>query len=147
MQSRQTAVWIIGHFRVHLSLHFKARLSAKSLLWKSVFIHIEIRTNYHNQNFALRLALKGRPRGTRKWPIAFSVEDFMALMHGTLKTRTANTSCEGFFDSVCNVMLETLMKFASWSLKQIYSQFFLLQLTQLCCLFVHFSCLKDSNSW
>ena len=48
----------IGHFRVRLSLHFKARLSAKSLLWKSVFIHIEIGTNYHNKNFALRLALK-----------------------------------------------------------------------------------------
>ena len=28
----------------HLSLRFKARLSAKSLLWKSVFIHIEIET-------------------------------------------------------------------------------------------------------
>ena len=59
----------IGHFRVHLSLHFKARLSAKSLLWKSVFIHIEIGTNYHNKNFALRLALKERLKGTRKWPI------------------------------------------------------------------------------
>ena len=64
-------LWI-GHFRFHLSLHFKARLGAKSLLWKSVFIHIEIRTNYHNKNFALRLALKERPRGTRKWPIGFS---------------------------------------------------------------------------
>ena len=40
----------IGHFWVHLSFHFKARLSAKSLLWKSVFIHIEIGTNYHNKN-------------------------------------------------------------------------------------------------
>mgnify|MGYP006896104768 CR=1 FL=1 len=60
---------LIGHFRVHLSLHFKARLSAKSLLWKSVFIHIEIGTNYHNKSFALRLALKERLRGTRKWPI------------------------------------------------------------------------------
>ena len=59
----------IGHFRVHLSLQFKARLSAKSLLWKSVFIHIEIGTNYHNKNFALSLALKDRLRGTRKWPI------------------------------------------------------------------------------
>ena len=58
-----------GNFRVHLSLHFKARLSAKSLLWKSLFIHIEIGTNYHNKNFALRLALKERLRGTRKWPI------------------------------------------------------------------------------
>ena len=63
----------IGHFRVHLSLHFKARLSEKSLLWKSVFIHIETGTNYHNKHFALRLALKERLRGTRKWPIISSV--------------------------------------------------------------------------
>ena len=48
----------IGHFRVHLGLHFEARLSAKSLLRKSVLIHIEIGTNYHNKNFALRLAFK-----------------------------------------------------------------------------------------
>ena len=32
----------------------------------SVFIHIEIRTNYHNENFALRLALKERLRGTSR---------------------------------------------------------------------------------
>ena len=36
----------IGRFRVHISLYFKASLRAKSLLWKSVFIHIEIRTTY-----------------------------------------------------------------------------------------------------
>ena len=59
----------IGHFRVHHILHFKVRLSAKSLLWKSVFIHIEIRTSYHDKNFALRLALKERLRGTRERPI------------------------------------------------------------------------------
>ena len=61
----------IGHFLVHLSLRFKARLSAKSLLRKSIFIHIESGTNYHNKNFALRLALKERlsSRGTCKWPI------------------------------------------------------------------------------
>ena len=52
----------IGHLWVNLSLHFKARLSPKSLLWKSVFIHIEIRTNYHDKKFALRLALKERLR-------------------------------------------------------------------------------------
>ena len=66
-----TGQYRIGHFRVHLSLHFKVRLSAKSLLWKSAFIHIEIGTNYHNKTFALRLALKERLRGTRKWPITF----------------------------------------------------------------------------
>ena len=51
------------------SLHFKARLSAKSLFWKSLFIHIEIGTNYQNI-FAPRLVLKERLKGTRKWPIA-----------------------------------------------------------------------------
>ena len=43
----------------------KARLSSKSLLHKSVFIHFEIRTNYHGKNFALRLALKKRLRKLR----------------------------------------------------------------------------------
>ena len=36
-----------------------------------IIIHIEIRTNYHNKNFALRLALKERLSGTRKWPIYY----------------------------------------------------------------------------
>ena len=45
----------MGHFRVHLSLHFKARLIAKSLR-KSVFIPIEIGTNYHNKNFVVQVA-------------------------------------------------------------------------------------------
>ena len=61
--------FLIGNFRAHLSLHFKARLNAKSLLWKSVFIHIKIGTNYQNKNFALRLVLKERLRGTRKCSI------------------------------------------------------------------------------
>ena len=56
-------------FRVHVSLLFKASLSAKSFLWKLVFIHMESRTNYHHKNFALKLALKRRQTWTRKWPI------------------------------------------------------------------------------
>jgi len=77
-----------GDFRVHLNLHFKSRLSAKSLLWKSVFIHIEIGTIYH-KNFALTFALKERLGGTRKWPIA-------ALTHlspDTNPTRTKYMNC------------------------------------------------------
>lgn len=36
----------------------------------SILIHIEIRTNYHdNKHFALRLAQKERFRGTRKWSV------------------------------------------------------------------------------
>ena len=42
------------------SLIFKASLSAKFFLCKYIFIHMESRTNYHNKNFALRLALKRR---------------------------------------------------------------------------------------
>ena len=34
-----------------------------------VFIYIEIGINYHDKNFALRLALEVRLRETRKWPI------------------------------------------------------------------------------
>ena len=42
----------------------KARLRAESLLRILDFICIEIRTNYHNKNSALRRALKERLRGT-----------------------------------------------------------------------------------
>ena len=63
---------LIAHFRVSLGLSFKTSLSAKSLLWKSVFIHIETTTNYHYKNFALRLAFKERPTGNRKWSIIYS---------------------------------------------------------------------------
>ena len=47
-------------------------LSAKSLLLKSVFILIEIGTNYCNKDFALRLALKKRLKGTWKWPVVYT---------------------------------------------------------------------------
>ena len=57
-QGSQNMFNIIGPFRVHLSLHFKARLSETSLLWKSVFIHIETGTNYHNKISLLDLLWK-----------------------------------------------------------------------------------------
>ena len=60
MVSFEDAWTSIGHLRVHFSLYFKARLSAKSLSWQSVFTHTEIGTNYHNKNFALRRASKER---------------------------------------------------------------------------------------
>ena len=49
------------------SFYLRARLSSKSLLWKSVFNHIEIRTIYRDNNFALRLALIKRLTWTQKW--------------------------------------------------------------------------------
>ena len=59
----------VGHFRVYLSLHFKVRLMLSLCYENPFFINIEIGTNYHNKNFALRLALKERLNGTQKWPI------------------------------------------------------------------------------
>ena len=55
--------------KLPLSLSLKTSLRAHSLSWIPVFIPIEIRTNYHNKNFTLRLSLKERMRGNRKWPI------------------------------------------------------------------------------
>ena len=50
---------------------------AKSeVLWRSVFIHIESRTNYHNRNFALSLALKKRLMGSRNGLSTWSVVAF-----------------------------------------------------------------------
>ena len=37
----------------------------------------KIRLNYHNKNFALRLTLEERLRGTQKWPIEFVIDDMI----------------------------------------------------------------------
>ena len=60
-------MWILGlkgltdHFRVAPSLCFKARLSAKLLIWKG--------THFLKIDFALSLLLKVRVFGARKWRI------------------------------------------------------------------------------
>ena len=64
----------IGHFPAHFIVYFKANLRANSLLSILVFIHIEIRTNCHNKNFAPRLVLKERLWEARKWSIAADLE-------------------------------------------------------------------------
>ena len=77
----------------------------KSLLWKSVSIHIEIRTNYSNKNFALRLALKERLRGTRKWSIAKTrighvflvIASVLMLLESTENERNDRTQLDDFF--------------------------------------------------
>ena len=57
----------LGQFRVYPSLCFKARLSAKQVIWKRVFILMKMR-HYHKK-VALGLVLKVTVFGTRKWPI------------------------------------------------------------------------------
>ena len=48
-------ILLIGHFWVQFSPYFKASLREKSLIWISVFVHFETRTNCHNKNFPGRL--------------------------------------------------------------------------------------------
>lgn len=95
----------IDHFWDHFSLYVKASPSAKSLLWISVAIHIEIRTHYHNKNVALRLALKERLRGTRKWSIAKTrtghvflvIASVLMLLESTENERNDRTQLDDFF--------------------------------------------------
>ena len=54
----------IGHFLVHLSNPFQSEAKCKIFVIKTIYIHIEIGTNYHNKNYALGLALKERLRET-----------------------------------------------------------------------------------
>ena len=55
---------------------FQSEAKCEVFVMKISFIHIEIGSNYHNKNFALRLALKERLRRTRKWPIVFMKHKF-----------------------------------------------------------------------
>ena len=55
----------IGHFRVTVSLFFKASLVAHPFIWKLVFICMWMKTDFHMKG----LALKKRPKVIWKWPI------------------------------------------------------------------------------
>lgn len=62
---------LIDQFQIHFGLYLKLSLSAKSLLWISVFVHTEITTviNYHYiKNFTLKFNLKERQKLTDFFP-------------------------------------------------------------------------------
>ena len=59
----------IDHFRVALNLIIKARLSAKFLLWKSVFMHMQTKLLFHFESFSLSLVFIMRFAATQNWPI------------------------------------------------------------------------------
>ena len=66
---------VIGHFRVLLCLCFKTSLSAKPFILKWVLLAVSFHANqshFHENGFALRLALKQRHKRTRKWPIVWN---------------------------------------------------------------------------
>ena len=90
---------LIGRFWVHFSLYFKANPFAKSLLRISVFIHIEIRTDYHNRNLTLRLPLKDRT------PFASCVYK---------RSQTTKTSFKFMTHIVCSVGREKIILPFAW---------------------------------
>ena len=66
--------WWIGHFRITVSLFFKASPGAHPFIWKLVFIHMQMKTNFRMKRWAPGLALKKRPEIIRKWPIGSCLE-------------------------------------------------------------------------
>ena len=62
----------IAHFRVHLSLSFKARPGAQLFIWKWVtLICMWMKSHFHMKGWAPRLVLSKRFKEIRKWPIAW----------------------------------------------------------------------------
>ena len=72
----------IDHFRVASSLCFKARLSAKPLIWKWFFILMHLKLVFSNKCFALSLVLKVRRRGliNRENETIITIEAFWILV-------------------------------------------------------------------
>ena len=72
LNNTDTIVCPIGHFQVLLCLRFKTSLSAKPFIWKWALhaVSFSCISHFHKNGFALRLALKQRHKGTRKWPIS-----------------------------------------------------------------------------
>ena len=80
-----TNIHSIGHFWITFDLFFKASVGAHPFLWKLVFIHMQMKTNFHMKRWAPRLALKKRQKVIQKWPIALfnavMEEDFCMDLH------------------------------------------------------------------
>lgn len=52
-----------------LSSFFKGSPGALPIIWKVVFIHMQMEANFHMKRWALGLILKRRPKVIQKWPI------------------------------------------------------------------------------
>ena len=50
--------------------HFQSEAKCEAIDMKMIFNYDANKTHFHNKGFALRLVLKVRFFGTRKWPIA-----------------------------------------------------------------------------
>ena len=100
----------IGHFRVLLCLCFKTSLSAKPFIWKWVLHAVSFScqsSHFHKNGFALRIALKQRHKGTRKWPISLlKLDEFLMNCFFV---------CVCFFVFCVFFPLECCLRCLSWS--------------------------------
>ena len=63
----------VGHFRITFGLFFKASPGAHPFIWKLIFIHMQMKTNFYMKRWAPGLALKKRPKVIRKRSIVFLI--------------------------------------------------------------------------
>ena len=81
---------LIGHLRITFGLLLKASLGAHPFIWKLVFIHMQMKTNFHMKEWAPGLALRKRPKVMRKWSIKYMKlgperRFFLRILSSTLK--------------------------------------------------------------
>ena len=89
------ALWCknqIDHFRITFGLFFKASLGAHRFIWKLVFIHMQMKTNFHMKRWAPGIALKKRPKVIRKWPIEHSIWDESLLLSNCARSLEYSSS-------------------------------------------------------
>ena len=91
----------IGHFRVAVNLIMKARLSAKFLLRKLVFIHLQTKLIFIRKAFALSPAFIMRFTATRKWTMQLGIEVQITRTTDMNKHDFFNTSFPSCFEPHC----------------------------------------------
>ena len=68
----------MGHFWIAFDLYFKVSPDAQPFTWKPVFIHAQMKINFHVHRRVPGLTLKKRPKVIRKWTIFVKHEQIVS---------------------------------------------------------------------
>lgn len=88
-------IYVRPYFLVPSSFCFKPRVSGKLLIWKLIFIFMQIKTYFNKKHFALGLISKVIVFGLWNWPIQLWLERSCAMRafrHWTTRTMTNSTA-------------------------------------------------------
>ena len=102
----------IGHFRVPLGLCIKRRLSAQPLIWKWLFILVQIKLMFARK--VVHLVLKVGVFGTWKWPIDIRGQLYLyVIIHKSWWILSSQTQGRrwGFFPKTCLLSHEKKLMF------------------------------------